>query len=310
MVGLFILYSYSLLCWIIVRCILCLPLYLPSSLSSSSILFLVPVAVFLAPLVSTRRPALHLRFPWWFISCRSAPHPPVSPTPSGQPHTLRSAPHPPVSPAPSGQPHTLRSALHPPACPTPSGQPHTLRSAPHPPVSPTPSGQLYTLRSAPHPPVSPTPSGPHTLQLYTLRSAPHPPVSPTPSGQPHTLRSALHPPVSPTPSGQPHTLRSAPHPPVSPTPSGQPHTLWSALLIACTLPASPVGPVPRSSSDPFVETLFCLLQRLLGGARPHCWFCVGAIGSYTTKVPDRLLIKYLNTCLHNFFLKLINKMQD
>ena len=60
--GLFILYSYSLLCWIILCCILCLPLYLPSSLSRSSILFLVPV-VFLVPLVSTRHPALHLRFP-------------------------------------------------------------------------------------------------------------------------------------------------------------------------------------------------------------------------------------------------------
>ena len=61
--GLFILYSYSLIVWFI----LCLPL--PSSLSSSSILFL-------APLVSTRRPALHLRFPGGSS--------PACPTPSGQ----------------------------------------------------------------------------------------------------------------------------------------------------------------------------------------------------------------------------------
>ena len=54
--GLFLLYSYSLLCWIIVCCILSLPLYLPSSLASS-------ILCFLAPLVSTCCPALHLRFP-------------------------------------------------------------------------------------------------------------------------------------------------------------------------------------------------------------------------------------------------------
>ena len=123
-------------------CILCLHLYLPSSLSSSSILFLVPV-VFLAPLVSTRHPALHLCFPGGSS----------------------------------------------PACPTPSGQ------------------------------------------LYTLPA-------------PHQL------------------LRSA------------------GFLVFHRIPW-------------LKHYLF--IKRLLGGARPHCWFCVVAIGSYTSRVPDRI-----NTCeLHS-----------
>ena len=56
-----------------------------------------------------------------------------------------------------------------------------------------------------------------------------------------------------------------------------PYTLWSALLIACTPPASPVDWFPHSSSDPFVKH-YLLIKRLLAGARPHCCFVLWLLG--------------------------------
>ena len=47
--------------------ILCLPLYLPSVQFQH--MFLVPVAIFMALLVSTHRFSPASTFPWWFISC-------------------------------------------------------------------------------------------------------------------------------------------------------------------------------------------------------------------------------------------------